>query len=716
MRRCTAALAAAILLLTPAAAQAAPQRPTYTNPVSASFADTFADPMVVRGDDGFWYAYGTTDPLREGEKVFHRIPTARSTDLVSWTYVGDAFAEGQRPAFAAENAAFWAPDVRRIGSKWVMYVTVTETTGGPGRSAIGAATAPTPTGPWTFVDEPVVAPRPSGDGGWLWTFDPARLTTPDGRGYLYYGSYFGGIWVSELSADGLHITGTATRVAIDNKFEGAYVVRRDGWYYLFASSANCCAGPTTGYSVSVGRSRDPRGPFTDRDGLRLDVSRAGGTPVVAPNGNKWVGTGHNGLITDLAGQDWLAYHAIDRADPYLDEPFGINERPMLLDRLDWIGGWPTVRAGEWASERPVATPVTRTPLQDDFDTLSPRQWRVADGKWAAVDGRLRGSGTLLARAPQRGDLRAEADVRGPAGLMIGSTAVRVSGNALVVGARRTALPAGFDATAWHHLAVDVRDGRITATLDDTTVATGRTGGRTVVGVTATATAEVDNVSVGPPAEPVRRAAAVPEPGRALTAYSDEFTGSALSPAWTFVRPDPAATVTGGALRWPVQNADLTGTSNNAGVLLRDAPDGSWIAETKLSLDLGEDSVRNYQQAGLIAYAGDDEFARLSAVAIWNTRQVEFGHEIPYAGTTSYGGTIAGTPGLTTTWLRLAHHVDNVNGEHEYRAGVSRDGRTWTWGGVWTLPADSQPRIGLIAHGGAQPAVTASFDYLRFRRW
>ncbi|MFI7541157.1 family 43 glycosylhydrolase [Actinoplanes sp. NPDC049599] len=704
MRRFLAALAAATLLLIPAAAQA--------NPVSAAFADTFADPMVVRGDDGFWYAYGTTDPLREGEKVFHRIPTARSADLVTWTYVGDAFAAGQRPAFAAENAAYWAPDVRRIGDRWVMYVTVTETTGGPGRSAIGAATAPTPAGPWTFADEPVVAPRPSGDGGWLWTFDPARLATPDGRSFLYYGSYFGGIWVSELSTDGLRITGTPTRVAIDNKFEGAYVVRRAGWYYLFASSANCCAGPTTGYSVSVGRSRDPRGPFTDRAGLRLDASRAGGTPVLAPNGNKWVGTGHNGLITDLAGQDWLAYHAIDRADPYLDEPFGINERPMLLDRLDWIGGWPTATA----SEQPVAAPVTRTPLQDGFSSLSSRQWRVADGRWAAVDGRLSGHGTLLSRTSVRGDLRAEVDLRGPAGLKINTTTVRVSAGVLRVGAASVALPAGFDATAWHHLTVDLRDGRLTATLDDTVVASTPvpSRGRHVIGVVATAPAQLDNISVGPLASPVRRAPAVPVPGRALPGYSDEF--ATLGPAWTFVRPDPAATVSGGALRWPVQGADLTGTSNNAGVLLRDAPAGNWIAETKLTLDLGEGSVRNYQQAGLIAYVGDDRFARLSAVAIWNTRQVEFGLEIPYAGATSYGGTIAGTPGATTTWLRLAHRTDPANGEHEYRAGVSRDGRGWTWGGVWTLPADTTPRIGLVAHGGAAPAVTASFDYLRFSRW
>jgi len=599
-----------------------------------------------------------------------------------------------------------------------MYVTVTETTGGPGRSAIGAATAPTPTGPWTFADEPVVAPRPSGDGGWLWTFDPAQLTTPDGRRYLYYGSYFGGIWVSELSADGLRVTGQATQVAVANKFEGAYVVRRDGWYYLFASSANCCAGPTTGYSVSAGRSRDPRGPFTDRDGLRLDASRAGGTPVVAPNGNRWVGTGHNGLVTDLAGQDWLAYHAIDRADPYLDEPFGINERPMLLDRLDWIDGWPAVRAGAGASEEPVAAPVTRTPLQDDFASLSAQRWRTADGSWAAVEGGLRGRGTLLARTPQRGDLRAEVDLRGRAGLTINGTTVRVAQGALLAGSSRVALPAGFAPAAWHHLAVDLRDGRLTATLDDTVSASTRVSGHGahVVGVVASAVSELDNISVGPLASPAGRAAPVPEPGRVLAGYSDEFSGAAPAPAWTFVRPDPAVTVRGGALRWPVQDADLTEDSNDAGVLLRDPPAGRWIAETKLTLDLGETTVRNFQQAGLIAYAGDDEFARLSAVAIWNTRQVEFGLEIPYAGATSFGGTIAGTPGRTTTWLRLAHHVDRANGEHEYRAGVSRDGRTWTWGGTWTLPPDTNPRIGLIAHGGGAPAVTASFDYLRFHRW
>nr|WP_258544993.1 DUF1349 domain-containing protein [Micromonospora provocatoris] len=125
-------------------------------------------------------------------------------------------------------------------------------------------------------------------------------------------------------------------------------------------------------------------------------------------------------------------------------------------------------------------------------------------------------------------------------------------------------------------------------------------------------------------------------------------------------------------------------------------------------------MRNYQQAGLVAYVDDDRFARLTQVAIWNTRQVEYGYELPFAGQPVYGGSIVGTPG-TTTWLRLAHRIDPVDGEHEFRAGSSRDGKHWTWGAVWTFPAGTTPRIGLVAHGGATPAVTAEFDYLRFHR-
>ena len=148
-------------------------------------------------------------------------------------------------------------------------------------------------------------------------------------------------------------------MTIGDRYEGSYVVYRDGWYYLMGSSMNCCAGPTTGYSVFAGRSRSPRGPFVDADGAALTDSRVGGTTVITQNGNKWIGPGHHAFITDAAGQDHIVYHAIDRGTPWLTDPFGINRRPMLIDRIDWIDGWPRTRAGLGPSEGPVPAPDDR---------------------------------------------------------------------------------------------------------------------------------------------------------------------------------------------------------------------------------------------------------------------------------------------------------------------------------------------------------------------
>lgn len=720
---------------------------SYTNPVSAAFADTFADPAVIRGHDGLWYAFGTSDPLTEGEGRAHRLPIARSADLIRWTYVGDAVGADALPPYADPASLLWAPDIRYLGGRYVMYYTVTDTKVSDDGfdTAIGAATAPSPTGPWTHADEPVVAPRPAPGGGYFWTIDPAHFTDVDGRSYLYFGSYHGGVWVTELSADGLRAVGAPTRVGINDRFEGAYVVRRGRYYYLFASSANCCAGPATGYSVSVGRATDPRGPFTDADGNRLDASRPGGTPVIRQNGNGWIGIGHNAVVTDLAGQDWTVYHAIHRSDPYLDEPYGINERPMLIDRLDWIDGWPVVRAGAGASEGPQRAPVTTTTVQDDFASgrIAPR-WRAGGGDWsvigvgAAAHLRRTGTGraTLVAEDRLPLERRVEADLRlgegGAGGVVVADRASAwIDGRALVVevtaGAhpvRRTAaLPAGFPSGAWHNLAVEVRGRELTARLTRARLGdpiaevsltspvplAGRAGVLAVTGPV-----DADNVSATRLARPVMRTVPDPVAGRVLPAHSDEFDEERLDDAWTWVRPDAAATVGGGALHWPVQGHDLVGDGNVASVLLRDAPRGDYIVETKLTLDLGEGTVRDFQQAGLIAYVSDDDFARLSHVAIWNTRQVEFGRELPFADRLAFGGAVFGTQ-TARTWLRLAHRVDPANGEHEFRAGVSRDGRHWVWGGTWTFPAHAAPRIGLVSQGGAEPAVTARFHYFRVHR-
>ncbi len=651
-----------------------------------------------------------------------------------------------------------------------MYYVVTETTvtDEPHDNAVGVATAPT--GPWKDSGAPVVGPRrgDSGDpGDFEWTFDPNEFTAPDGTHYLYYGSYYGGIWVRKLSDDATHKAGKPTMVAIDNRYEGAYVLRHGNYYYLFGSSANCCAGPTTGYSVYVGRSRSPEGPFRDREGQPMTQSRVGGSIVVTPNGNKWVGTGHNAVVTDLSGQDFFAYHAIDRRDPYLDEPFGINERPMLLDRLDWINGWPTVRGGRWASANAQPAPVTDGPVNDSFnrDTSLGKGWEHVGGAWhlfkkqngkgyVIKQGASDRRGLLVARASLPADVRAEADLRLAGGKAAGVVVRYKSANnyavawldrrahALVTdavvggrsaGRKSASLPGDFSFGKWHNLAVEVRGPKMVAEVTDArlndpyavvrrALPEALSGGRAGI-ASRGGRVEADNFSAVRLYTPHKNVIDPPEVGTSLPAYSHGFNDRELQPAWSWVR-EPDGRERRGSYRWPVQQADIVGQDesgkppvNTASVLLRDAPRGSYTVETKLTIDLGVGAIRNFQQGGLIAYVNDDLWTRLSHVAIWNTRQTEFGKEIPYAGKTSFGGMLVGPP-AGTTWLRLSHRVDPNNGEHEFRAATSRDGKHWVWGGTWTLPARTTPRIGLISLGKEDPndpSATSRFDYFRVYR-
>ena len=359
---------------------------SYRNPLEPAIpgdgiVESCADPTVIRGreGEGRWYMYCTTDPLNDADRDpagafnFRLIPMLSSADLVNWRYEGDAFTN--RPAYAAASAGLWAPEIAYYPEtgQYHLYYTVTDTTLPGGGSAIGVARAPTPLGPWTHEASPAVEPHGAdccGPDSRRWVFDPEVLQT-ETADYLYYGSYFGGISVRVLAESGLTTDSLSqTNVAIANKFEGAEVEERDGFYYLFASATDCCRGPLTGYSVFVGRSTSPTGPFLDRDGVPLNDNegpneldatdgRAGGTPFLTMNGSRWVGPGHNTVFQDLAGHWWTIYHAIDVNDPYFEGAIGFTKRPALLDPIDWIDGWPTVNGGAGPSDSPQAAPAAQ---------------------------------------------------------------------------------------------------------------------------------------------------------------------------------------------------------------------------------------------------------------------------------------------------------------------------------------------------------------------
>ena len=360
---------------------------TYSNPLQPRIpgdgvVESCADPTVIRGQvpgDTTWYMYCTTDPLNDedlnanGDLVFHRVPTMTSEDLVNWTYVGDAFPQGPAglPDWAEDDAALWAPEVvySTEFDQYYMFFGVTDTVAAVSGeencnsdNAIGVAYSDSPAGPWTFSDEPVVGPRRGGGGcNFLWTYDPDVLGDSIGsEGILYYGSYYGGVYAADLTLTptGAEVAAAPhTQVAIDNKYEGANVVYRDGYYYLFVSATNCCNGALTGYSVFVGRSTSPTGPFVDQQGNLLTDAQAGGTPFLTMNGNRWVGTGHNTVFQDANGDWWTIYHAVDQEDPFFETAVGFTKRPVLLDAIDWVNGWPTVNGGSGPSDRAMPAPA-----------------------------------------------------------------------------------------------------------------------------------------------------------------------------------------------------------------------------------------------------------------------------------------------------------------------------------------------------------------------
>jgi arabinan endo-1,5-alpha-L-arabinosidase len=105
-------------------------------------------------------------------------------------------------------------------------------------------------------------------------------------------------------------------VLVDDKvpgpaeIEGPFIFKKGDYYYLFVSWGLCCRGKDSTYRMMVGRSKDVRGPYLDKDGKSMALG--GGSLVLAGNKN-WAGWGGNSAYT-FDGKDYLVFHAYEAAD------------------------------------------------------------------------------------------------------------------------------------------------------------------------------------------------------------------------------------------------------------------------------------------------------------------------------------------------------------------------------------------------------------------
>jgi arabinan endo-1,5-alpha-L-arabinosidase len=306
----------------------------YRNPV---FEEVFADPTAIRADDGAYYAYATFNPWPGASREDRLIPIARSRDLVRWEDVGDAFET--KPDWRDEGG-LWAPHVARVAGRYLLYYSYARF--GDPNPGIGVAVAESPAGP--FEDRGALLR--SDEIGVRNSIDP-YLLVDDGTPYLFWGSKRG-IYGVRLSDDGLSLAGEKFRIAGDG-VEAPWLIRRRGRYYFFGSRGTCCRGADSTYRVVVGRGESLRGPYVNREGESL--RRAPGTTILRGD-EYFAGPGHNAVVRDDAGVDWLLYHAYERHNPWVGS---IPRRVLMLDRLVWRDGWPTVETRTPSRVAPAPT-------------------------------------------------------------------------------------------------------------------------------------------------------------------------------------------------------------------------------------------------------------------------------------------------------------------------------------------------------------------------
>jgi arabinan endo-1,5-alpha-L-arabinosidase len=322
----------ALVLLALAGCAAAPQPATsYSNPVLDY---DFPDPAVLKAADGFFYAYAT-----QGNE--QNLQVARSADLVRWEKLADALPV--KPAWASRTQDFWAPDVHQAGGRYYLYYSAKPDGALTDQSrglCLAVATSSRPEGPFTDIGKPLQC------GAGFVNIDPMAYDDPaTGKRLLYWGSGFEPIKVQELAPDRISFAPGSAPVNLiqpvksedpanyERLVEGAWVVKRGSWYYLFYSGDNCC-GPKAHYATLVARSRSATGPF-----------EKAGAPILAARGT-WLAPGHNSVAQDTAGNDWILYHAVDTRRPRARPSDDVNtRRVMLVDRLVWQAGWPRLATG-----------------------------------------------------------------------------------------------------------------------------------------------------------------------------------------------------------------------------------------------------------------------------------------------------------------------------------------------------------------------------------
>ena len=386
------------------------------------------------------------EPVSQTYYIFgsHRA-SAKTTDMMNWTAFTAPWAtatstDATNSAALAEaikwsklgstsysvDGNMWAPDViwNKAMNKWCMYLSVN---GDNWYSSIVLLTSDNIEGPYLYQGPVVMSGFHTGTSykdtdlekaigtqaslpsryavGNKWgnrypnCIDPCVFYDENGKLWMSYGSWSGGIWMLELDENtGLRdytidypLTGSGDGITIDPYFgkkiaggfyvsgEASYIEYIGGYYYLFVTYGGLAAGgvPTDynngGYQMRVFRSENPDGPFIDSRnnsavfssyllnfGPKENDNNRGENIFGAYTswGNQAKGNlgersqGHNSIIAAEDGRTYLVYHT--RFQNW-GESHQVRVHQVFQSKNGWLVVAPFEYTGEEVKSADIAT-------------------------------------------------------------------------------------------------------------------------------------------------------------------------------------------------------------------------------------------------------------------------------------------------------------------------------------------------------------------------
>lgn len=359
------------------------------------------DPSIIKAN-GAYYIYGS-----------HRA-WAKSEDLISWTGVSNNIStdyEGllkdiweeycKTPTNPNLAGNMWAPDMfyNETMGKYCMYMSVN---GDDWNSCIVLLTADSIDGPFEYAGEVVfsgftnseerlersdvykvlskeedLSRYKSTKNTKLNAIDPCVKYDEEGNLWMAYGSWFGGIYLLKLDSetglrdytytyetlehqsDAYHGIKIAGGQAVSG--EGAYILEKEGYYYLFLSYGGLIT--EGGYQMRVFRSENITGPYMDQVGNSAVYEKAQnnllgsvgvrlmGSYQFSGNDEIHAAQGHNSAFVDEDGKIFVVYHTrFAGGKNGIWEAHEVRVQQLFVTKSGWLVAAPYEYAGETMSE------------------------------------------------------------------------------------------------------------------------------------------------------------------------------------------------------------------------------------------------------------------------------------------------------------------------------------------------------------------------------